>query len=97
MDKIVIKDANCSIGELYNRIAVTLGLNPDEIRYNCTKVLVSPIIQEEIFAYYENKGITSDSYAMSWVCFGPKAVDTLDGYEVIVEDGWYKPINEEDN
>lgn len=89
--KLKIKDADCSIISLYNTTAEQLGLGT-EATYNCTKILVSQKIQDEIFEYYKKKQKLDDHMVgMLWLNYGPKVDDSLHNYEVIVQEGWYTP------
>lgn len=93
--KLSITGAYCTIPALYDRIALELGLSTNA-HYDCKRVCVSPKIQQEVFDYCKAQGQEDMGTAMQWLCFGPKAVDTLKDYEVTVEEGWYTGSEETD-
>lgn len=78
----------CGITELYDRVAKQLGFNPTVSRYNCTKITVAKNIADNIFDYYKDQGVEESSVGMTWVIYGPKAVETLDHNEIEIEDGF---------
>lgn len=67
------KDAcYCGIQTFYDLIAKRLGHDPKTVRYNCTKINVSKLVQDQIFAFYEDEGWSQEAISQAWVCYGPK-------------------------
>ena len=90
MTKVTIGSGYCSIQELYNRIALACEINPNTVStYDCSKICVSPRVQDEIFNYYRDQAMTDIDIGMMWVVYGPKAIPELSEHEVTVEEGWY--------
>lgn len=88
--KIAFKPMETTIPNLYDQIAIEMKLPvTDDVRYDCTKVNVSKDIMDAIFSYYKKHGLDEGSLSMTWVCYGPKAVDELGESTVELEEGWY--------
>lgn len=88
--KTKVVQKHTTIPNLYDCIAIKMDLPiADDVRYDCTKICVANNIQEEIFDYYRRMGKDEMSIGMMWVCYGPKAIDSLEDDEVEVEEGWY--------
>ena len=88
--KVTINNGDCTIIELYDRIALTQGLDPrdDRISYNCSKIDVSQTIMDEVFECYKRDGVDEQTIAMWWVCYGPKANESLSEHEILISEGW---------
>lgn len=83
------KDNIDSIVGIYDEIARTQGINPDDVEtYDCTKCNVSNGIYNLIkdLPMY-NDGL---SFGMYWCCFGPKVDNNLTGYTATIEEGFFK-------
>lgn len=90
MKKVQIKDGMYEgIVDLYNAVAIVSGYKvTEDTRFDCRKINCSKHIQNNIFEYYKSKGMEATSIGMNWCCFGPKALDELDTYDVEFEDGF---------
>lgn len=85
---MIVKVTNrpMSITDLYNCVAVVMGYEPSECKYDCTKINVSNHIADNIENYYYNKGKSKEEFGMSWLLFGPKVDESLFDCEVEVKD-----------
>ena len=87
--KIGMEESYCGIVALYDKVAEMMGYeNTDNLNYDCKEISVASNIADNVFAYYREQGASREEIGMSWVCFGPKAVDTLPDDTVEVEDGF---------
>lgn len=83
--RLKIGNAFDSITNLYELVAINLGIDVNEkTRYDCTKICVSQDIRDKIFSKSED----TIGLSMSWVIYGPKAIDNLPYRTVEVEDGF---------
>ena len=78
-----------SIVGLYNEVAVKAGFNPDNCTYDCcTKIEVSSDIMDAI----EDNGAhgTGETFAMTWLLYGPKENKELEELTVDIQKGFAK-------
>lgn len=76
--------------DFYSFIATALGHDPDcrNIRYDCTKINVSPLIQHTWYTKFEECKLGDPVSLTMLLCIsGPKVDITLQGYTVEVLDG----------
>ena len=81
------------IVSIYDEIARKKNIDPASIEtYDCTKVEVSQYIFELVKTYYNGLGLTDPALelGMNWCCYGPRAVDELEGCVARIEDGFFK-------
>ena len=76
------------IADFYDRCATALGYNPDNVRYDCRKVEVSPDRFDTIKAHYVNKGVSIEGIAQAWIMYGPKTNEDLIGKTVKIQEGF---------
>lgn len=82
---VVIKASSYdTIISLYKEVSKSINYEETEnTRYDCRDIRVASNIADNIFAYYESTGHDKCSVGMMWVCYGPKADDTLPDDTVI--------------
>ena len=70
---------------------------PEDYVFEPREVYVSRDIMEQVFSYLE-KELHWDNFSqgMSWANSGPKAIEDLHNYTVIVGDNWVRARKEED-
>ena len=92
--KMGMETTYCGIVEFYHRVAEVLGYeNTDNLNYACTKISVAENIADNIFAYMlEEQGFNEESRGMAWLCYGPKAIPSLEDDTVEIEDGFIKEV-----
>ena len=78
-----------TIVALYEKLATECGEAGDDVHFDCTKCEVSSNIADAIFAHYESLGVIKEEVGMNWVCYGPKAIDTLPDNTCVVEEGFF--------
>ena len=86
MTKVIINTPVTSITGLYDAVARAMGKNPDNCRYDCTKIKCAMNFFDEIEAAHRDKS----AFGMYWVCYGPKAVEDLKSGEVEIEEGFFQ-------
>ena len=69
-----------------------MGKNPDNCRYNCTKIRCAMNFFDEIEEAYKATGSSDykSAFGMHWVCYGPRAVEELKPGVVEIEDGFFE-------
>ena len=69
---------------------------PEDYIFDPREVYVSRDIMEQVFSYLENE-LHWDNFSqgMSWANSGPKAIEDLHNYTVIVGDNWCRPREDE--
>ena len=90
--KVIINTPVTSITGLYDAVAMAMGKNPDNCRYDCTKIRCAMNFFDEIEEAYKATGSSDyiSAFGMHWVCYGPKAVEELKSGEVEVEEGFFQ-------
>lgn len=91
-----LKDAPIvSIPNLYYQIATLLGIDPETVKsYDCKKINVASNIADAVEQYYQDtyeEKLGNDwkqKFGMEWVCFGPKAIETLPENTIEVDEGF---------
>ena len=95
MITVEITNMPMSIVDLYNYIAIKLGLDPEKCHYDCTKINVSNGIFENVQEWYKQQCKNADyklAFGMDWCCYGPKADENLSGYNATIQDGFVKEV-----
>ena len=83
------EEVYCSLDELYNNVAKRMNISMIGKMFDCRKIEISKRIQDELFNYYkEEKGCDECQVGMLLCFAGPKANGNLEGFEIIVEDGF---------
>lgn len=79
----------CNIIDLYDLIAQKLGYDSQDVRYDCTKICVSKLVQKEIFRFYKvEENMSDDAIGQIWLFSGPKANLPHNNYIVDVQNGF---------
>lgn len=89
--QIVLTEEECyvSITELYDTIARKLGYKETkDLQYDCKKILVSRLIFNKVYQYYQSVGTNREEFTMYWCCFGPKASLEKEDYVVEIQNGF---------
>ena len=69
---------------------------PEDYIFDPREVYISRDIMEQVFSYLKNELHWDDfSIGMSWANSGPKAIEDLHNYTVIVGDNWCQPKEDE--
>lgn len=94
MARVKITAEPTTIMELYNKVAVAAGVDPDKVEtYDCTKILVAKDLQDAVYAKYEqeiNPYEVNVAFGMDWCCYGPKTDEGLEDGTVEYEDEFFK-------
>lgn len=92
MNRVTIDAEPMTIMELYNKVAIAAGVNPDDVKsFDCTKILVARNLQDAVIEKYRQ--CCNDyrlAFGMAWCCYGPKTEDTLEEGTVEYEDDFLK-------
>ena len=90
--KMGMETTYCGIVAFYDKVAEVLGYeNTDNLNYDCTKICVATNIADNIFEYMgKEEGRSAEGRGMAWVCYGPKALSSLEDDTVEIEDGFIK-------
>ena len=93
------KECYTDITGLYEAIKKKLSYvdYPEDYIIDPREVYVSRDIMEQVFSYLGNERHWDDfNQGVSWACSGPKAIEDLHNYTVIVGDNWIHARKEED-
>ena len=95
MKKIKVRIVEESISSFYKAVAKELGKDPENYVFDCTQIQVS----EDRYTAMENWDLANhdnsrEGFAMRWVCYGPKTLSTLCEEEVLVDDHFLLPRDE---
>ena len=86
MQKIKVDAVEECITAFYDRVARSFDLTPsDNLHYDCTKIEVSNDIADAVERFYGDRM----TFAMLWICSGPKVNESLNDGEVLVHDGFF--------
>lgn len=86
---ILQRDCHVDILKFYVNAAKIIGVvDSDDISYDCRKIQVTKVVQNEIMKYYAEDGNSSEDISGILLMFGPKANLSGDGFEFVVEDGF---------
>lgn len=87
--KVEVNDGTYeTIIQMYQEVAKVAGHKvTQQTKFDCTKIMVSTHIQDNIFEYYKSIGMRDDEIAMAWCIFGPKADEGLGACEVAFTEG----------
>ncbi len=87
--KVQVNDGTYeTIVQLYKEVAKCSGYKvTEQTKFDCTKIMCSTHIQDNIFEYYKSVGMAEDEIGMAWCIFGPKADDGLGAMEVAFAEG----------
>ena len=89
--KLGMEESFCSIGQLYDKVAMAFGLErADGQIYDPSKIWVAPNVCENVSAYYksQNENFSTYDFAMLWLNVGAKVDEQLADDTVIIEDGF---------
>lgn len=92
--KIKVPDKNYGITELYDMVAMLMGMETKDLNYDCRHINVAANIQDGFFTYYREQNPNADEGSfkmwmnMMLLNYGPKVDESLDAYEVEVFDGF---------
>lgn len=77
------EDCNCGISDFYRKVARLSKLEVnEETLYDCRHIVVSPLVADEIEAFYISEGNGADAFCYVWMMYGPKVDNNLEGYSV---------------
>lgn len=99
---IHLKPEECytNITGLYEAIKKKLSYidYPEDYVFEPREVYISRDIMEQVFSYMENE-LHWDGFSqgMNWANSGPKAIEDLHNYTVIVGDNWIHAREQEEN
>lgn len=92
MARVQIAAEPMMIIDLYNKVAVAAGVDPDKVKnYDCTKIRVAENLQDAVVEKYKQECRDYKlAFGMDWVCFGPKVDKDLEDGVVEYEDEFMK-------
>ena len=90
--RVTIDAEPMTIMELYNKVAVASGINPDDVEsFDCTKITVAKNLQDAVIEKYKQECRDWKlAFGMDWCCYGAKTDDTLDDGVVEYDEGFMK-------